>query len=700
MEARSMVLVWLVLQLGATSAVPLQTNGVLHSGQWTFEAPSGAQTYGQYVYASPMGRICNNNLTIHIAESGSYACSPVFVDADYFESNQCIPDVYEGPAWLIDQLNGGLIDGWDGVLADTCFQLSANHYDPYESSKRKEGIDILDATRASPKHGIVAAGLGNGQEEIARAASLVALPYIESVWGGAWIWTPSGSADRYLATETYYRTNSDLSWTLPGSMDLLPEKFAVFLDNKRAGMYETIIREEARKKNKTIALTAFFNVLDDSNPAQSEEAIAAAIEQVFAKRLRYLLVASEESTMAAIACVLYKMNSYRDVQVVAIGQFCENPHNYMSKTTCEDKAVGDIVVLNGGWFCTLPQCIMEVSDDIIINRATVRDGISQPGSYDVHGNPWKDNGLHVLATSDCFDDEEGLAQSAPLRLLTGKKGDEILTCSDLVPFGQSRMQAYVQDVAELCPIASCKYNSVMPACRISCACRLADELTSLSGGLRFPGGSGPLCSTVADLPLLPGRDEFRLMLTQPNMMRCEGKSCRPLAYANSSMSLQGFLYPNAYDTDGCQSPDDCPGFCPPPYECSLNSRVGAYALFPGLMDGIYAFALAYRCMESRYGAQGLADFIDRSYGDNKTLHQILGCLNEVEFEGFFGRINFKYFRSPTPGYTTALVMSYRGDGISAWAGTFFPDSVEVSRRVVSRSDYTQCSTNDIGFLPG
>ena len=85
-----------------------------------------------------------------------------------------------------------------------------------------------------------------------------------------------------------------------------------------------------------------------------------------------------------------------------------------------------------------------------------------------------DNGLDVTATPECFDDEEGAAQAAPLRLLVGKQGDEILTCGDIVPYGQSRLQAYVKDVAKLCPIASCKYNSAMPACRISCACRLAD----------------------------------------------------------------------------------------------------------------------------------------------------------------------------------------------------------------------------------
>ena len=54
---------------------------------------------------------------------------------------------------------------------------------------------------------------------------------------------------------------------------------------------------------------------------------------------------------------------------------------------------------------------MEVSDDILINRASNSDGIAQQGSYDMFGNTWQDNGLDVSATSDCFDNEE-VAESA------------------------------------------------------------------------------------------------------------------------------------------------------------------------------------------------------------------------------------------------------------------------------------------------
>ena len=40
-------------------------------------------------------------------------------------------------------------------------------------------------------------------------------------------------------------------------------------------------------------------------------------------------------------CVLYKMDAYRDVQVVGLGQYCETAYNYMDTTTCEREVTGE-----------------------------------------------------------------------------------------------------------------------------------------------------------------------------------------------------------------------------------------------------------------------------------------------------------------------------------------------------------------------
>ena len=107
------------LAAGAPEVEVRRLAGARHQGTWTYAPHPSVAAYGQYVYRSSMGKPCSKQLTIHLLAPEQCGFQWHSTMQYHFERT-CVPDFWEGPAWLIDELNAR-----ESFLEDVCLQLSS-----------------------------------------------------------------------------------------------------------------------------------------------------------------------------------------------------------------------------------------------------------------------------------------------------------------------------------------------------------------------------------------------------------------------------------------------------------------------------------------------------------------------------------------------------------------------------------------------
>jgi hypothetical protein len=143
------------------------------------------------------------------------------------------------------------------LLTGTRIQISANHYAPNElaAGSHMGGLrnDLNDAlSKKAKKHGILGVDL---YSEWGPMATVRGLPYIETGL------SPTAQSDFSKASmyRMVYGTRADISWLMPGLLKkVLPERFAVMLDQGIAAEMGKTIGVNANRFNKTIALHPWF----------------------------------------------------------------------------------------------------------------------------------------------------------------------------------------------------------------------------------------------------------------------------------------------------------------------------------------------------------------------------------------------------------------------------------------------------------
>ncbi|CAE8713782.1 unnamed protein product [Polarella glacialis] len=609
-----------------------------------------------------MGKNCINKLTIYAMPN---LCSDGYVDEDSATGNfsTCTADELEAEAVLVDGINSDL-----SVLQDTCLQLVASQY-PYYLQAPFGGYesDVQEMSALMPLHGVV----GYVRLAIvARLANSLKVPFIE-VGSSASVLDDFTDQGKY---QTTFRLRTDTSWIFPGVLKkLLSDKFALLLEETTASDMSPFITQAAAKYNKTIALVEVI----PSNLMLSERTDTAArafVRNMIKAQLRYVLILSPWAGMiASLFCAAYRENMHDFIQIVFFGNGndaallwhlteCSLDPNISLSELLEKTAPMGVG----------PQFTLNADDDHRINVVTGNPGQTQPGSFDLAGNSWTIPSLDMsnFSIPACIDDPLGLNASEVLRGAIYKKSNETLTCSDVMSLGQTIYYGYVRDVAQYCPASMCLYNRFASACRISKCC--ADPNGTMT--MPTPTGENPLCVDYKGLP----------QILSPETQRCEGRTCRPLAFAPSSasFSLQFIKYALL-------------GFCPQSTCTRLNSILHFIfvAIHNPMVDGVYALAESYKCIENRHGASGLARLAGYNYRDSWMAKELLDCLeNDVEFEGITGRINFRHLHSPTPGYMLAAMSQINvPTNAIVVSGVFSADDAFVTDRQFFRTNYTECA---------
>ncbi|CAE8630546.1 unnamed protein product [Polarella glacialis] len=634
-----------------------------HKGNWTYEPElHGVRQFGRFFYNSPMGKNCVNKLTIFTM--ASRMCGPGYVSEEYVVGNfsTCRPDEMEAEACLVDGINSDL-----SVLQDTCLQLVTTQY-PYKLEAPFGGREgnLMEAFAQLPIQGVV------GFQQLAKlagAATSMKVPFIE-VGSSANVLDDFSDQGKY---QTTFRLRTDTSWNFPGILKkLLSDKFALLLEDTTASDMSPFIARAAAEHNKTIALVEVI----PSNLILSERTDTAArafVRNMIKAQLRYVLVLSPwYGLTSALVCAAYRENVTEFIQIVFFGNGNDIALRW-SSTECSldpNVSVNDLLE-KAAPTGVGPHFLINADDDHRINVATGNPGQTQPGSYDLAGDSWTIPGLDMsnFSIPGCVDDPLGLNESEALRGAISKKTHETLKCSDVMSLGHTIYYGYVRDVARYCPASMCLYNRFASACRISKCC--VDPNGTMT--MPTPLGADPLCVDYKQLP----------QILAPETQRCEGDTCRPLAFAHSAayFSLQFLKYAMF-------------GFCPSS-KCTRESSILHFlfvAVHNPMTDGVYALVETYQCIERRHGASGLALLAGFNYRDTWMAEELLDCLEtEVEFEGVTGRINFRHLHSPMPGYMLTVIsqMSVPTNAIT-FAGVFSADDAVVTNRQFFRTNYTEC----------
>ncbi|CAK0836669.1 unnamed protein product [Prorocentrum cordatum] len=652
-----------------------------HEGTWTFYPPESHDLYGQYVYTSPMGKSCAQNLTIHLA---TWMCATGYNEPEYLNSGKCIPNAYELVAFIVDTINNGT-----GTLNSTCVQLSAHHYDFTKMALQRISEEFVEASRKWPaKNGFVTGGDGARADQIARTAAVLGVPHME-------VHAQAVVISDLSQKPTFFQTRSAANWLLPGMMEMVPGRFALLVDTASAPDMIPAFQEAAARAGRQIVSRVILPVFDGSDPNSTVAPTEDAIDLFLASDVRYIVLGtSTAASYAVLGCRLYLRGEdlYRRVQLLAMA----TPGDVLMSVPGCSEDVLRTVIENGGMVASVAWP-PNPADDILINRAT-GEGYQGGGSWGLDGTSWADNGLGVRDTQDCADDPEGASISPTVLALLGKTPGDSVSCAELVPFGQTGWQPYMQQVAQYCPVSACNWNSLMPGCRISCACSDGSLTMPDEPGIAEPGG--PLCVDAARLPAdwLPS-----------SRARCDGAACRRLAFGPSGwdLAMQFWEYsrgkPPYWENASVRA-----GFCANPHFCrNIPPWAVHFGVGLGVVDGVYALAKAWECVESRHGAAGLDRVVTADPRDYTATNWVISCLKEdVSFEGAQGRINFKYPpenpHSPTAGYTFANVLggTRTKNNEQAVCGYHTNSSAVVISRVISREDYTACEQWEAEVMPG
>eukprot|EP00931_Biecheleriopsis_adriatica_P062716 TRINITY_DN37860_c0_g1_i1.p1 TRINITY_DN37860_c0_g1~~TRINITY_DN37860_c0_g1_i1.p1 ORF type:complete len:1368 (-),score=103.09 TRINITY_DN37860_c0_g1_i1:269-4372(-) len=620
-------------------------------GSWTYEDPAHGSNYGQYVYSSPMGKTCLNNLTIHMA---SWICGTLVVPREYLESRLCIPDMYDMPAAVVDMINSN-----STMLKDTCVQLSAYHYDYYGRQPEAFSQEAIDITWRGPtKLGLAAIIHSEQATAMARSSTTAGIPLIQGKYSSFQFDFSSYTRDiDGERVSLFFRVLTDLSGILPGMMELLPDRFAVIFDAETAAEAGPSIRTQADRKNKSYVE---FIVPSHSNsiPEMSDEALERVVDSIVSSSHRYVLLAtSPYYAYSNFACKLWVKGVHEHVTVVTLYNYpfyavFNAPHDPRCSL-----ATNQIVVDAGGWIGAYYETPFFPDVDFRIMKASGFPAVRN-GSYGLDGSPWVDNGLNVTASSTCKDHDDDannlVMKSAATRrfLLSSTRGNgregERVKCADVVTFGQNRMMPWISEIASLCPISACRYNSRSAACRISCAC--TDTVTEIYGK--------KLCTSLEQLAQSDRYDGIA-----SNEYRCEGGGCRVLPYAASGLHFLSQYESYVFSADS--------GLCEGQYRTGVPNHTGrtnkcspfAFAAFrkeimPSISDGVYSHAMAFKCVEDQFGIEGLRRLANYDYKDTWVTKQLTSCLaNHVSFQGLMGAVSYKEenkFSIPVEGGLNAL----------------------------------------------
>jgi len=527
----------------------------------------------------------------------------------------------------------------------------------------------------------------------------------------------------FSLTPTLFRTQSDLGWCMAALMHLPPAEsiVGVIFDDVGASVTDPIVAAAAETRRHTIAVRTIIPSQQDKSKFEGiQSAVQGFIRQAVRTRLRYVLLAMDVSpAYGVLACELVKQDLASVLNVMTLGVPTYAVAAIRAgEIPCEgvDVEVVAEAILMWGWVGVHPE-VPEATVDLRVNLETGNVGSTDaqgtPVNTDLNlaGLPW-DMALSMTdaaASEGCQDDEVALQEAATIRTALGV-ADDALTCDMVVFLGQSRRDATALTVAKLCPVSVCQYNRLSPACRVSCAC--TEPPTGLLERL-----VAPLQVPANELVCLSGPESLRHILDwqggySAETVRCSGVQCRQIYDFNLGPTMPSATLPSAtafralftpFAHVGASAPE---GFCPSTYPGCATSQAArimqAEHSGPPLSDGVWALAMAFRCVENRHGAEGLTRLAQYDYSDAWVAREMSACLKEeVEFEGYQGRVDFSYLQSPKPGSTPAGLVQVpetlaRGYITMGYAQ---PTAAAVFHRAVIRNT-SKCTEWDSTMAPG
>eukprot|EP00931_Biecheleriopsis_adriatica_P056953 TRINITY_DN33782_c0_g1_i1.p1 TRINITY_DN33782_c0_g1~~TRINITY_DN33782_c0_g1_i1.p1 ORF type:complete len:1737 (-),score=245.39 TRINITY_DN33782_c0_g1_i1:121-5331(-) len=683
---------WCTLVVVSFAAQQISTNFPFstHQGSWYYDPPEeGALQLGRYTYVSPMAKTCLQNLTVFISNA---ICQEGYVSEKYHDDLLCAPALLEMQAAMVDRWNANT-----GVLKDTCLQLSSSHYPFYTTADFGGRIgDAWEALNRGPAiHGMIGFQIMTDLGPIATAAGI---PYVE-IGTSPSVLQDIGKPSEYQF-QTTYRVRSDVSLTFPGVVKaLLPKRFAVLLEERTATQMGAALEDAVARTDRVIAFSAVVPENRQSGK-RTDAAMKLFVQELIQKQLRYVLVlAPYYGIVASLVCALWRADAHKFVQIQFFGNGNDPMLAWMETECASDPSATSSTLIKlmeeTGIISVMPNGYLHVDHDLRVNLNTGGQGRTDPGAIDLMGDAWAMPSVHIpsfamamynLSIPGCLqDDDVGINSSLAVRAALMLKSGEGIDCSNytVMALGQGAFESYVKDVAKFCPVSSCQYNPLSSACRISTCCPFVSTLLEAAMNMTsYPGlGGGPVCTTWAGLP----------QLIMPQLQKCEGISCRPMAFGPSAMAAtyNGYLFAAL-------------GFCQPPCERHPIMELVYLGISSPCSDALYALGLAYACIEQKHGTAGLERLAKmKNYKDTWIASELNWCMeNSVEFDGILGKINFKAFHSPEAGYTVnVLSQPHSTVGAVVMAGWVTKDSAVVTDRVFSREDFTKCNTSSSFMAP-
>jgi len=605
----------------------------------------------------------------------------------------CIPDAYAMATDVIDKVNAGTT-----TLQDTCIQMSVSHYDYFAHPSALNRQQIFEATLSLPR--VHASMTGAYQEQalaFAEVADIFGFPHVDGYQGGMMI----------SDIPMYFRVMADARESFAPLMSTMPKRFAILYDQETVSRQDEITAlVRATNKEPVVQGTVDAKKTPGDDPQKTHEQAMAFLDDMFAAEVRYVFMVSGVMNFATLLCAMHVKDVLHTVRLTVNGPPVY-PVLYWGTTWCAKNLPPvdpKLLFENSGVRGWSPMVISSVEEDVLINRITGNPGRSgDPRPYDLEGNLWvsdTSNSLAFVPTASCQDDEVGASKEAILLKIAGKEPGQSITCEELMVFGQSRRQHYVRDIATYCPVAACKYNAWMPACRISCACHEQPDAATL----KHPSDvqmDYKLCVRIDDISgdteMLTGHKGAYL----GREVRCEGAECRPLPFAPSAYQFQAKFVPMVEDTvDGIVAENTRRGYTSPWIGLKCYYSFNA----PGFASGVWALAEMFRCFERKRGVSGLNEL--EAWGNNwqdRSISDLLAkCMREeVAFEGMHGRVQFTKYNAPPSGYSARMyghaVLSI--GSINSWGGWIDKDEVVVVKSII-RQNISICTKWKGTIVPG
>lgn len=173
---------------------------------------------------------------------------------------------------------------------------------------------------------------------------------------------------------------------------------------------------------------------------------------------------------------------------------------------------------------------------------------------------------------------------------------------------------------------------------------------------------------MPDLPLVPGK------------LRCQGLTCRPRYFPSLT------TYTNFGENVWCSPQFNA--------SCWIAPELFFILMSLPLADGFGAFVMAFKCIEQKFGIDGLTLLAENRYNNLQVTSRMVECLErEVSFQGNLGTVEFSTYHAPKPGSTVIeLGQANVNQRNAAVSGVYLPQAGEflLTSRVFSRPDSSRC----------